>query len=148
MMAALIHRPDRIEEAASTATVSTAVAGLVSRLVALAVSPLIGLIFDSDRVGEVAAVTAGLLLLHPFQVVPEALLQRRFSFLRRVDRRAAGVIAFGATAVYFCADGHGRLGARHRLLMPGRWSRSALSWGLARWRPKFSPRLVRRCGGS
>jgi O-antigen/teichoic acid export membrane protein len=49
MMAALIHRPDRLEEAANTATISTAVAGVLLGLGGLAVSPLIGLLFDSSR---------------------------------------------------------------------------------------------------
>jgi PST family polysaccharide transporter len=137
MMAALIHRPDRIEEAASTATVSTAVAGLTLGLVGVAVSPLIGLIFDSDRIAEVAAVSAGLMLLHPLQVVPEALLQRRFSFLRRVIVEPISVIVFGVTAIVLCAEGMGVWG-----LVIGTYARAVveicLSWGFAQWRPRFS----------
>ena len=79
MLAALIARRDRIEEAASTAVFSTALGGVAFSLVALAASPLIGMFFDSDRVAALAAAVAGLLLLRSLQVVPEALLQRRFS---------------------------------------------------------------------
>jgi O-antigen/teichoic acid export membrane protein len=137
MLAALIHRPDRIEEAASTAAVSTAAAGVVFGLAGLAASPLIGAIFDSSRIGDVAAAASGLLLLHPLRVVPEALLQRRFSFLRRVVIEPAGVIAFGATAVVLCANGLGVWG-----LLIGYYARAALetvlSWGFVRWRPNLS----------
>ena len=137
MLAALIHRPDRIEEAAATATVSTAVAGLTLGLVGVAVSPLIGLIFGSDRIAEVAAVSAGLMLLHPLQVVPEALLQRRFSFLRRVIVEPISVIVFGATAIVLCAEGMGVWG-----LVIATYARAVvelcLSWGFAQWRPNFS----------
>lgn len=137
MLAALIHRPDRIEEAASTATVSTAAAGFALGLVGLAVSPLIGLIFGSDRIAEVAAASAGLMLLHPLQVVPEALLQRRFSFLRRVVVEPISVIVFGATAIALCAHGMGVWG-----LVIGTYARAVvelgLSWGFAQWRPNFS----------
>ena len=87
-MAALIHRRDRIDEAASTAVVATALGGVASRLIALAASPLIGLFFDSDDRGDPPPIS-GLLLLRTL-VVPEALLQRRFSFLRRMIIEPAG----------------------------------------------------------
>jgi O-antigen/teichoic acid export membrane protein len=136
MMAALIHRPDRLEEAASTATISTAVAGAAFGVAGLAISPLIGLLFDSSRVAGVAAASSGLLLLHPLQIVPEALLQRRFSFVRRVIVEPASVIAFGVTAIVLCANGLGVWG-----LVLGTYARAlvelGLSWGLAGWRPQF-----------
>jgi O-antigen/teichoic acid export membrane protein len=137
MMAALTHRPDRIDEAASTATISTAVSGVVFSLLALAASPLIGLIFDSSRVTSVAAAVSGLLLLRSLMVVPESLLQRRFSFLRRVVIDPVGVLAFGITAVILCANGLGVWG-----LVVGYYVAAVievfLSWGLAGWRPQLS----------
>jgi O-antigen/teichoic acid export membrane protein len=135
MMAALIHRPDRLEEAANTATISTAVGGVLLGLGGLAVSPLIGLLFDSSRIEQVAAASAGLMLLHPLQVVPEALLQRRFSFLRRVIVEPASVLVFGITAIILCANGLGVWG-----LVLATYARAllevGLSWSLAGWRPR------------
>src|SRR5436190_5400656 len=45
MMAALIQRPDRVDEAANTALIATLAAGLGLSLIALAVSPLVGIFF-------------------------------------------------------------------------------------------------------
>src|SRR5687768_14799544 len=47
MLAAIIHRRERVEAAASTAVVSTALGGLLFSLMALALSPLIGSFFGS-----------------------------------------------------------------------------------------------------
>ncbi len=139
MLAALIARRDRIEEAASTAAFSTALGGVAFSLVALAVSPLIGMFFDSDRVGSLAAAVAGLLLLRSLQVVPEALLQRRFSFLRRMVIEPLQVIAFGIAAVIAASDDLGPWA-----LVIGYYASAVtdvlLSWVLVRWRPK--PRLA------
>ena len=70
MMAALTHRPDRIDEAASTATISTTLSGIAFSLAALAASPLIGDLFNSSRVTDVAAAVSGLLFLRSVMVVP------------------------------------------------------------------------------
>ncbi|MEX2108304.1 MAG: oligosaccharide flippase family protein [Solirubrobacterales bacterium] len=136
MLAALIHRKDRLEEAASTATVATALGGLGMALGALAVSPLIGALFQSSRVGDIAAASAGLLLLRSLVIVPEALLQRRFSFLRRVVIEPFGVLVFGISAVVLTANGLGVWG----LLLAYYISNFAdvlLSWSLLRWRPRL-----------
>ena len=135
MLAALISRRDRIEEAASTAVFSTALGGIAFSLVALAASPLVGLFFDSDRVAALAAAVAGLLLLRSLQVVPEALLQRRFSFLRRMVIEPLQVIAFGVAAVIAASDGLGPWA-----LVIGYYAAAVtdvlLSWVLVRWRPQ------------
>lgn len=107
MLAALIHRRDRLEEAANTAFVATMLGGLALALIALAASPLIGLVFSSRRIGIVAAALSGMLLLGAGTVVPDALLQRRFSFLRRVLVDPLGVGAFGATAIPALSAGLG-----------------------------------------
>lgn len=137
MLAALIHREDRIDEAASTAVVSTALAGLLFGLLALVASPLVGLFFDSDRVASLAAAMSGLLFVRSLQIVPEALLQRRFSFLRRMLIEPAQVIAFGATAVIACSNGMGPWG-----LVLGFYASAVtdvvLSWSLVRWRPHLA----------
>jgi O-antigen/teichoic acid export membrane protein len=136
LLAALIHRKDRIDEAASTAVIATIVAGLVFGLLALALSPLVGLIFDSTRVGQIAAASAGLIILRPMRIVPEAILQRRFSFLRRLIIEPVGVLAFGVSAVIMTANGLGVWG----LVLAYYVSEVVdvtLSWALVRWRPRL-----------
>lgn len=137
MLAALIHRRDRLEEAASTAVVSTALGGLGLSLIALALSPLIGAFFGSDRIGALAAALSGLLFLRSLQVVPEALLQRRFSFLRRMVVEPVQATAFGVAAVIATSEGLGPWG-----LVIGFYAAAVtdvlLSWPLVRWRPRFS----------
>lgn len=139
MLAALIHRRDRIEAAASTAVVSTAIGGVLLSLLALALSPLVGAFFRSDKIGALAAAMSGLLFVRSLQVVPEALLQRRFSFLRRTVVEPAQAVAFGVAAVIATSDGLGAWG-----LVIGLYASAAvellLSWPLARWRPRL--RLV------
>jgi PST family polysaccharide transporter len=137
MLAALIHRRDRVDEAASTAVVSTAIGGFMLSLTALALSPLIGSFFGSDRIGDLAAALSGLLLLRSLQVVPEALLQRNFSFLRRMIVEPLQATAFGVAAVIACSDGMGPWG-----LVIGFYAAAVtdvlLSWPLVRWRPRIS----------
>lgn len=136
MMAAIIHRRDRVDEAASTAVIATAVAGALFALFALAVSPLIGSLFHDSKVGAVAAAVSGLLFLRSLLVVPEALLARRMSFLRRVVIEPAGVVAFGVAAVIATANGLGVWG-----LVIGNYVQIAtdvlLSWALVGWRPRL-----------
>jgi O-antigen/teichoic acid export membrane protein len=135
MMAALIHRADRIDEAASTAVVAAAAGGLALTVLALAAAPIVGLIFDSSTVAELAAVSSGLLLLRSLLVVPEALFQRRFSFLRRVVIEPFGVLVFGAAAIIATANGLGAWG-----ILIGYYAGAAgdvlLSWALLDWRPR------------
>lgn len=136
MLAALIHREDRIDEAASTATVATALSGLGFGLLALAASPLIGLIFHSHEVAEIAAATSGLLFVRALLIVPQALLQRRFSFLRRMIAEPVSVIVFGVVAVIATSNGMGAWG-----LVVGYYASAVadviLSWSLVRWRPRI-----------
>ena len=136
MMAALIHRRDRLDEAAATAVIATAAGGVVFTLFALAASPLVGDFFDSSRVGVLAAALSGMLFIRSLQVVPEALLQRRFSFLRRMVIEPVQVIAFGVAAVIASVNG---LGAWS--LVIGYYASAVfdalLSWTLVRWRPRF-----------
>ena len=137
MMSALIHRRDRVEEAASTAAVATLLSGITFTLLALALAPLIGLFFGSSRVGEVSAVLSGVILLRTLTTVPDALLQRRFSFVRRVVIEPAGVTAFGIAAVIATANGLGVWG-----LVIGQYAFTTvdvvLAWVLAGWWPKLS----------
>ncbi len=107
MIAALISRRDRIEEAASTAFFSQVVVGIVLTLVGLAVSPLFGFFFHSHEVAQIAAVLSALLFVKTMMVVPDALLQRRFSFVKRVVTEPLGSVAFVATSIALGASGAG-----------------------------------------
>jgi O-antigen/teichoic acid export membrane protein len=136
MRSALIYRRDRLEEAAATAVVATFLGGLVVSLAQLAMAPVIGAFFHSQIVAGVAAAAAGLNFLRAISVVPDALLQRRFSFLRRMVVEPAGVLAFGATSIVLTAKGLGVWG-----LVLGQYASVLvsvlLSWGLVRWRPQL-----------
>jgi O-antigen/teichoic acid export membrane protein len=107
MLAALIQRRDRLAEAADTAFVSTMLGGAALSLCALAASPLVGLVFSSHEIGLVAAAMSGVLLVGAATVVPDALLQRRFSFLRRVLVDPVGALVFGVTSIVALAYGMG-----------------------------------------
>lgn len=133
-LAALIQRRDRVEEAAATAVVSSVVGGIVFALLALAVSPLLGMIFRSDTVAAVAAAASGLLFLRSLTAVPNALLQRRFSFLRRLVVEPLTAIAFGVVAIIATSNGMGVWG-----LVLGHYAGAVtevvFAWALVRWRP-------------
>ena len=139
MLAALIQRRDRIEEAANTALLATIAGGVCVTLLALAAAPLIGSYFRSDRIGTVAAVVSGELLLRSLTVVPNAMLERRLAFLRRTIVEPLSAVAFAAAAIFACAHGLGVWG-----LLIGNYVQTAVdvvaTWALARWRPR--PRLA------
>jgi O-antigen/teichoic acid export membrane protein len=134
MMAAVIHERERVEEAASTATLATLAGGLALTLLALALAPLIGLFFRSDTIGAVGAVMSGTILLRTLDVAPSAMMQRRFAFTRRTVVEPLSAAAFGIGAVIGTANGMGVWG----LVIghyAGGFTALVLSWGLARWRP-------------
>jgi len=135
MLAALIHRRDRVEEAANTAVIATIAGGLALGAVVVAISPLIGLLFDNDTVTAVTAALAGTLALRNATIVPDALLERRFSFVRRTVIEPVAVVAFAAGAIIATAEGMGVWG-----LVIGEYASAGvtliLAWGLARWRPR------------
>ena len=107
--------------------------GAVARR-ALPRAPLIGLYFGNDTVGEVAAAVSGVLFFRTLAVVPNALLQRRFSFFRRLVVEPATAIAFGVTSVVLTARGMGVWG-----LVIGQYAsvvvEAIAAWALVRWRP-------------
>lgn len=149
MVSALIHRRERIEEATQTAIAASALGGLVFGVLALATAPLLGLFFRNGQVTAVAAALSGTVLLKSLAMVPGAMLQRRFSFLRRVIVEPAGVTAFGVAAVIATANGMGVWG-----LVIGQYAYAVtefvLSWTLAPIpiRPRFvSFRIWRELAG-
>jgi PST family polysaccharide transporter len=138
-VSAVVQRRDRFEEAANTALVATLVNGVVFALLALAVAPLLGLFFEADQVTSIAAAMSGVVLLRIASAVPDAILQRRFSFLRRLAIEPAQVLAFGTAAIIGASNGMGAWA-----LVLGTYAGTAvdvvLSWALVRWRP--APRLA------
>jgi O-antigen/teichoic acid export membrane protein len=136
MLAALIQRRDRIEEAANTALIATLVAGLGLSLVSLALAPLVGVYFESEQITEIAAAVSVWVLLRAATTVPNALMQRRFSFLRRMVVEPLGIMVFGATSIVLVANGLGVWGlvlgnTAQRLVMV------VAAWALVRWRPNI-----------
>ena len=133
---ALIHRKDRIEEAMSTGTAATLAGGFALSLVALALSPAIGALFDNPKTGEIAAVMSGIVLLQVLTSVPSAILQRAFSFRRRMIIEPAQVIVFGAVTIIAAAKGMGVWA-----LVVGQYAGvlidTTLSWALVTFRPRL-----------
>jgi O-antigen/teichoic acid export membrane protein len=134
LAAALIRRDEGVEEAANTVLVATVAAGAFLALAALAAAPLVGHFFGSREITEVAAAMAGLILLRSLAIVPSALLQMRFSFVRRVIVGPAGVLGFGIAAVIATANGRGVWGLVLGTYV-GAFVEVVLAWAFVRWRP-------------
>lgn len=136
LQSAIIQRRERVEEAASTAVVSSLLAGATLALLSLALSPLVTLFFHNERAGAITAALSGWSLLRCAAIVPDALMQRRFSFVRRLVVDPAGILAFGVVSIVATANGMGAWG-----LVAGTYASAViqlgLSWGLARWRPRL-----------
>jgi PST family polysaccharide transporter len=136
MLSALVYRRDRVEEAAATAVIATLLGGLLVSLLLLAAAPVIGAFFGSETIAGVAAAASGISLVRAASIVPDAIMQRRFSFLRRTIVEPAGVLAFGITGVVLTAGGLGVWGlvlAQYASVLVS----SLLSWSLSRWRPRL-----------
>jgi PST family polysaccharide transporter len=108
-------------------------------ILALSAAPLMGLFFHSHEVELIAAVMSGWLLLRMVEIVPQALLQRRLSFLRRVIIDPLAAVAFLVVAII---AGAGGMGAWTLVLATyaGAIVTAVAAWMLARWRPR--PRLA------
>jgi len=139
LLAALVTRRDRLQEACNSAFLATLAGGLGLSALAAAVAPLVGIVFRRSEVALVAAVMAGTVLPRLLVIVPNALLQRRLAFLRRVVVDPLGALAFGATAVGAAAAGWGVwalvLGTYAQVLV-----NLACAWLLSGFRPH--PRLA------
>lgn len=134
LRASLIHREDRLEDASETVFRATLLTGAVMTVLALAASPLIGLIFDSRTTGVVAASMAGSILLFSLSNVPEALLQRGFSVRRRLIVGPAVALTFATTSITLAVLGLGVWS-----LVLGSYASTSvyilLLWWLCDWRP-------------
>jgi O-antigen/teichoic acid export membrane protein len=137
MLGAIVQRQDRVDEAASTAFFATLLSGIGFALVAVLVAPLVGAFFHSGTITAVAAALSGTIVLRQLTIVPDALLQRRFSFLRRVVLDPAAGLAFAAAAIAGTA-----LGLEVWGLVIGVYASAALqvvlAWGFVRWRPRLA----------
>jgi O-antigen/teichoic acid export membrane protein len=134
MSAALIQRNDRLEEAAATAVVSTLIGGVALSVIALGAAPLIGLFFHSREIGLLAAALSGVLFLNAATVVPDALMRRRFSFLRRVIVDPVNALTYGVAGAVGLALGMGAWGLVLATYVAG-VVRVVSVWLLNRWIP-------------
>lgn len=143
MLAALINRRGQFEEYASTAFFSLLISGTLLTLGSLALAPLMSIFFHSSEVGTITAAMSGWLLLHALTIVPSAILQRRFSFLRRVVLDPLGAVAFAAASIPLA-----ELGARAWALVAGSYASmfvdTAASWCFARFVPRRRQASIRR----
>ena len=134
LRAGLIHREDRIEDAAEIVFRATLVTGLMMSLFALSSAPVISVLFDSRTAGVVAASMAGGILLFSLTNVPEALLQREFSVKRRLIVGPAVAFTFAVVSVTLAALGLGVWS-----LVIGTYASSTVwvgtLWWLCDWRP-------------
>jgi O-antigen/teichoic acid export membrane protein len=138
MLAALIHRrEDGLDEALNSALLATISSGVLLSLLALATAPLVASFFHNHQAGTVAAVMSGWVFLRLLTIVPDAYLQRHFSFFRRVVADPLAVIAFSAGAIIAAASGMGVWS-----MVIGTYAGAIVSvvaaWGLTRWRPRPS----------
>ena len=133
---AVVHQRDRVEEALSTAVVATWGNGVLFSLLALAAAPLLGQIFDSGQITAIAAVMAGTIFVNATGAIPDAILQRRFSFLRRLVIEPIQVVVFGVVTVVAAVNDLGVWS-----LVIGQYAAIAISailaWAFARWRPRM-----------
>jgi O-antigen/teichoic acid export membrane protein len=135
LLGALIQRRTDVEEALNSAFLATLAGGVVMTMLALATAPLIGLFFKNHEDEAVAAVMAGCMFLRVTAVVPDALLQRRFSFMRRVVIDPLSSVAFAAGAIPAAASGLGVwalvIGTYASILVT-----VISAWAFVSWRPR------------
>jgi O-antigen/teichoic acid export membrane protein len=133
---ALIQRPDAdLDEAAVTALWASLSTGVLTAGCAAVVAPLLGEFFGDPVAGTVALAIAGVQILHALGQVPDALLQRRFQFRRRIVVDPSMVLANAVVSVTLCALGFGVWGPvaglyAHELAFV------VSAWWLAGWRPR------------
>ena len=145
LQAAVVQRQDRLPEAQSTAFVAIVVGGLLATGLGIATAPLLGAIFDSDQVTELAIASA-------------ALFSSTCS--RRPRRDPAATLLVPAPGRHRPGRGrrlrHGAIVAASNDLGPwslviGQYAGSPpcgpLTWVFARW-PRWRAILVSRCGAS
>jgi O-antigen/teichoic acid export membrane protein len=137
LQSAVIQRRDRVLEAASTAFAANVVSGIALALLAVGLAPVLGLFFHSRTIAWVAAAMAGTVALNSLMLVPDALLQRHFSFVRRLFVSPSSALTYLIVAAILCAYGFGVWGlvlARYGGLVV----ELIVIWSLLDWRPRTS----------
>ncbi|MDL5159005.1 oligosaccharide flippase family protein [Actinomycetospora termitidis] len=139
MRGAVIQRDeDGLETTAATAFWASMTGGLATGLATLAAAPLLAAFFDDPLAGAICAASAGAPLLQALSTVPDALLQRRFAFRRRLVCDPAMALGFVVPAVVLAMLGFGPWSMVVGLYC----SNLALlvsTWALAGWRPTARP---------
>ena len=142
---ALVQRDrgeDDLEATANTVFWASLGTGLLLSLGALASAPLIGTVFGMPSAGVVAAAVSGVTLLHALTVVPDALMQRRFDFRRRLIVNPGMALTNTGTAIGCALAGMGVWSlvianyAAHVVWI-------VLTWTLCGWRPRRGRASVR-----
>jgi O-antigen/teichoic acid export membrane protein len=130
----LVHRDGDVDDAAETVFRATLASGALMTVLALAAAPVIGYFFDDRTAGVVAASMAGGVLLMSLVNVPEALLQRQFSVLRRLVVGPSVSIVFAVVSVGLALAGLGVWS-----LVIGSYASTltwvATLWWICDWRP-------------
>lgn len=147
--AALVQFEDPIEDVVSTALMVVPFVGAVATAAVASLSWLIADFYDEPRLQPLAVALSGLLFLQSLQIVPDALLQRRFDLrLRRGLVDPLAIFLYGVVVVILAL-----LGADEWSLVVGQYASAvtitAGTWLLAR--PRFrdgrpSVRTWRRIG--
>ena len=135
MQSAVIQRPDRVREAASTAFTANVVGGFALAVVAAALAPLIGLFFHNGEIGTAAAALAGTIPVNAASIVPGALLARRVSF-RFAFIAPLESLAYAAAAITALASGLGIWGLVIATYAAAA-ARTTTVWVISGWRPSF-----------
>lgn len=131
---ALIQREHGLEDAADTVFRASIAGGLLMSLATLVAAPIVANVFHSWTAGAICAATSGTLLLQAFTNVPDALMQRRFNFKRRLIVNPSIAISHAVVAVTLCSLGFGVWGlviatyVSHLVWI-------ATSWPLSKWWP-------------
>ena len=147
--AALVQFEDPIDDVVSTALFVVPAVGALAAGAVASLSWLIADFYDEPRLAPLAVALSGLLFLQALQIVPDALLQRRFDLrLRRGLVDPLAIVLYGAVVIVLAL-----LGADEWSLVVGQYVSAVTitigSWALAR--PRFragtpSLRTWRRIG--
>jgi O-antigen/teichoic acid export membrane protein len=135
MQSAVIQRPDRVQEAASTAFAANVVGALGLAGIAATLAPLIGLFFHSGEIARVAAALAGTIPLNAASIVPGALLARRVSY-RFALIGPFESLAYATAAITALAGGLGLWGLVLATYAAA-GARTTIVWVISGWRPSF-----------
>jgi PST family polysaccharide transporter len=137
LQSAVIHRRDRVEHAASTAFAANVVTGIALAVLAAGLAPVLGRFFHDSTITWVGVAMAGTVALNSLMLIPDALLQREFSFVRRLFVSPSASLTFGVVAAIAAAFGLGVWS-----LVVGRYCGIVVEliviWALVRWRPRLS----------